>query len=574
MRAGIVATHLSRQRSREDIERLYNDDDDEDRGMLCCSRICLFIIGVVMVGVGAHFLSEAETPERQEKVIKYDQTVYEWNHAKKAQLAASSFNLTVAINGNSKYHAELVVDTSDDQAIVLKDGKQDASKEISTYTPMKFNLGPSKNLLGEVLVDFSQPQTAQFTIEARHGKVTNKLPLAAFDLHKERKKSLYGSVGAKRQHCNGMHGNIDHSHGYLQCLIYEQLQSICVELELDTDQKWQLSPASQDQLDATAHMHRTHAGAINVKAGLSYGCDIKHDWHPVHYNALKLPLHSTTPTDSKKKELPKPEPAAFGTSSKDFDFTVRSSADPFLELETLTDGTLYFGLSQEEQRSTGIVCLVVGLLLLVSPAIYMWYCWRRCRDEHKAESEPLAFTGVVSSGNGGSGSSGMVRRRRMQQENGEWADVPVLSGGMSGDAYISEILEDRRRLGMDEGYDDHAEESHENYDPDLEEGDSVVPVAELKSALEPFADSPKKVPRCNVVPVDDEGVAVREMEMTDLATTSTAPGGSGPPIASLATLTARAGEGSISSQSSLSVSDDDSVNGRRRSSGSTRKLDD
>lgn len=153
------------------------------------------------------------------------------------------------------------------------------------------------------------------------------MKLEAFPLHHETKKPLYGSVGAKRQHCNAVHGNMDHSHGYMQCRVVSQLKSVCVEVELDAEKKWQLSPASEEQIAANHHIHgsrgtylvveysciclcRSPSVCSNVLLSLSatasnvgvsntktYGCDIQNNYHPAVYTPLKLGTGQTHPSD-------------------------------------------------------------------------------------------------------------------------------------------------------------------------------------------------------------------------------------------------------------------------------------
>jgi len=484
MRAGVAHT-IYRQRSRENIERMYNDDDDEDRGMLCCSRIVLFIIGVVLLGVGTHFYMEAESPIRQEKIVVYDQSVYDWNHEKKAQMEESSFNISIEITGTKnaiKRQTALLADTGSDSPILLKNGKLDEAEEITTYSTLRYDLGTDGNqFLDDIMVNYTAVQTAQIVIQARHGSAHSEMKLEAFPLHHETKKPLYGSVGAKRQHCNAVHGNMDHSHGYMQCRVVSQLKSVCVEVELDAEKKWQLSPASEEQIAANHHIHGSRATASNVGVSntKTYGCDIQNNYHPAVYTPLKLGTGQTHPSDH---------------TLGPFQFTVRSSADPFLELEILTDGSLYFGLSQHEQRATGGVCIGVGLLLLASPLIYLFYCWRRCKDDASAEaSEPLAFTDVSV----GSASLDAGRMR-----------TSATSPPVGGDAYINDLV--RRHREAEEGYDSEGE------------GGEVVNEDELQGALKPFAERPgppMNVPKSNVVPVDDEGEMVRasvDVEMVQM----------------------------------------------------------
>lgn len=490
---------------------MYNDDDEEDKGMLCCSRIVLFIVGVVLLGVGIHFYVEAENPVRQEKVVKYDQSVYEWNHEKKAQMEASSFNMSIKISSGTKQlkkQAALLADTDGDQPVLLKNGKQDDAEEISTYSTLRYDLGADGgSLVDDVMVNFTDPdQTAQIVIQARHGSSYSELTLEKFPLHHQTKKALYGSVGAKRQHCNSAHGNLDNTHGYMQCHVISVLQSVCIEIELDVDKKWQLSPATEEQIEAYHHVHSSKASLSNVGASNrdTYGCDIHNNYHPATYSPLKLGHGKKAPEDQ---------------ALSPFQVTVRSSADPFLELELITEGSLYFGLSQHEQRATGGVCIGVGLLVLASPLIYLYLCWRRCKEEHKAESEPLAFNDV-SVGSASGDASASIRHRRARDGDGTTRDIPVIGPGMGGDAYITDLVRQHREREDGNGI---IPPGAGGYDDEEYEEDGVINEAQLSGALEQFSESAaqqKKVPLSNVVPVDAEGEMVRErvdVEMVQMA---------------------------------------------------------
>merc|ERR1719247_1421180 len=121
--------------------------------------------------------------------------------------------------------------------------------------------------------------------------------------------------------------------------------------------------------------------------------------------------------------------------------------------------------------------------------IYLFMCWRRCREEYKAESEPLAFTGVDAT------SAGHDSRGVRHRQN---ADVPVLGRGQSGDAYIDDLV----RLHREQ----EAGAVHASEQP--------LGSEQLGPALERFVETGNadadtgagvKVPKSNVVPVDDDG---------------------------------------------------------------------
>ena len=158
-------------RSRENIERMYNEDEDEEGCSLCCTRIVLLIAGVVMLGVGVNFYTQATSTDRQQKIIKFDQSVHDWNRTKKAQLEASTFYLTVQIvnsQGDIKSReTSLFADTSSDSAVALvNDQPKSDSETVALYTPLKFDLGvKSGKFLDGIAVNFTESQTAKFIVK-------------------------------------------------------------------------------------------------------------------------------------------------------------------------------------------------------------------------------------------------------------------------------------------------------------------------------------------------------------------------------------------------------------------------
>jgi len=386
-------------------------------------------VGCGLLGAGSHFMVASETPERQEKVLQYDTTVQEWNDIKREQFAASTFSLKATVPGMGTKSMPLLEDTSDDHAIVDKDGKPEESDEIAVYTPMKYQLGDTSSF-ANVRVNFTDapPPVAQFVLTATYKGVQSQIPLDSFDVRKGAVHHVYGAVGAQRQRCTGMHGNMDRRAGGAGgCTVYQRLQSICVEVELDSNnQKWQLR-------------HRNdHHGDLE-RGARNYGCDPMAHWQPATYEYLKVSGYSSTDYTFKGHRAPGPSTLA------GFTFFVRSAADPFLELEALTDNTYYFGLSQHQQRVTAGVMIGIGLLVCISPLLWLYQCVKSERAHYKHESEPFTFYDVSGRSNG----------------------APVRNGDgsmMSADQYVEAYLANKAQGGEEFATRDEADEVQHSYD--------------------------------------------------------------------------------------------------------------
>lgn len=315
-------------------------------------------------------MTAAETPQRQEKVERYDTTVQEWNDIKREQFAASSFSISAPLLG-AAVSINLVEELTVDPHVQNKDGKPEMSNEILEYTPMKYHMSDDNSHFAGINVNFTSnapAPSAQFVLSATYKGVTSEINLDSFLIHKHKVQHVYGAVGAQRQRCNGMHGTLKNGIGAGSngCRIFQRLKSVCVEVELDSNDKWQLRRRDD------------HKG--DMQHNLNYGCNPMTHWAPADYEYLHLSAYGQQ------------SPPASTLSA--FQFHVRSAADPFLELESLTDNSFFFGMSQHQQRITGGVCIGIGLLVCISPLLWLWHCYKSSRDDYHDESEPFTFYDV------------------------------------------------------------------------------------------------------------------------------------------------------------------------------------
>lgn len=126
------------------------------------------------------------------------------------------------------------------------------------------------------------------------------------------------------------------------CWVFYKLTRICVQIGRDAlSKKWQFLPRLQ-QLNQ------------------SYGCDYASgEWAVPHYERV-------------------PAPVAHGFARFDnFTIQVRSIHDPYLSVLELTQGRLDLGMTADDDRSIGIVMLILGLVIGCPPSLAAYRAYKR-----------------------------------------------------------------------------------------------------------------------------------------------------------------------------------------------------
>jgi len=139
-----------------------------------------------------------------------------------------------------------------------------------------------------------------------------------------------------------------------KCWKYSRLTQLCIQVRLEGSQ-WQLAPRVPGK-------------------SASYGCEWEEgNWTAAIYKDVEL-----VPIDASAQVI----------SFKDIDIIIRSAHDPFLKAVEVTEGSLDFGLTAEEERWLAIVLLVMASMLAVPPACALcaWWYKRRKRGRPKSPS--------------------------------------------------------------------------------------------------------------------------------------------------------------------------------------------
>jgi hypothetical protein len=198
------------------------------------------------------------------------------------------------------------------------------------------------------------------------------------------------------------------------CHVVMRLTSVCLQVQLGADGAWHPHPRVPPQDAAgSAQLH----GSSTVTYGDTYGCDPRNKWSPVTYTLDSCwgPRHPSSQTHGCPRDTQTP--------AHHVGVVVRSSADPWLRAEELTDDKFDFGLSQASQRAYGITMLVVGSCLGMIPLMRLCiHCYspeddddrRSLRYRADEEADCCATRGDFSGGPyPHNGEAGVYGRRTM-----------------------------------------------------------------------------------------------------------------------------------------------------------------
>jgi hypothetical protein len=153
-----------------------------------------------------------------------------------------------------------------------------------------------------------------------------------------------------------------------QCHVVKRLSHVCVQVELGTGGEWRL--------------HARGDAASLAGPAPSYGCDPKTHWRPATYTVDSCwgPRHGSSRGNC----------AQAGSRPQHLvELMVRSSADPFLRAEELTNDKFDFGFSPGSLRAHGITMLIIGTCLGLMPVMRL--CMHFCSSEDDNDKRSLRY---------------------------------------------------------------------------------------------------------------------------------------------------------------------------------------
>lgn len=241
--------------------------------------------------------------------------------------------------------------SSNDDASVITNGE-----DLPRYTPLTYRLSPVP--IGFLpTVKFQNIEWLETGADkAEHNGVLLRLNLTVQGNHlmTEPIPLVHATAKSMQQglyrQCTRQKGSFANG----KCWKYERLSRICLQI-LHDGSRWQFAYRDPAQ-----------------KA--SYGCVYKAgNWTPSAYADLDLVPSDPTQDDSNGLNTPTTQTVLFN----DVELVVRSVHDPFLKAVEITEGSMDFGMSAQEERLLGLVMLGMAVLLAVPPACSFGFWWHK-----------------------------------------------------------------------------------------------------------------------------------------------------------------------------------------------------
>ena len=307
-----------------------------------------FLISLILLSLSIYFASATLSDPRSLAIERYVASVNAWTLTNRAPFYSSTFTIKASIASNDVSTLPFVLAPNGSPDVALLD------PFLINYEPLRYSLGASSILLGVSRIPFYPNNYLDLSIIAEFfpKRLTSNFNLSSLLSGADRPMLVRKNVqylipskvsGSPKQQCDILKGILDDANN--ACHTFQQLVSICFQVS-------QTSGLQNWGLDAS-------------RGGI--GCDALPTWKEVGTYA-KLPVTGST-IDS-----PFSGPIDFSA----LNVTLRSSADPFLEVMALTSGSLFFGSSYKANGLLFWITLIVGLLFLGRPAIV--FCSECRRD--------------------------------------------------------------------------------------------------------------------------------------------------------------------------------------------------
>eukprot|EP00002_Diphylleia_rotans_P040232 TRINITY_DN9495_c0_g1_i2.p1 TRINITY_DN9495_c0_g1~~TRINITY_DN9495_c0_g1_i2.p1 ORF type:complete len:367 (+),score=67.84 TRINITY_DN9495_c0_g1_i2:59-1159(+) len=310
------------------------------------SRFCsvfLAIGGIVMIVIGATLGLSADETDRNNNVLLYNQNVVEWNTIYREEfssLATTFFSL-------DGFESRTLLPSS-----TQPDPTDQNNDDLIAYTPLKYTSPANEALdLTESYLD-EQELIFNFTTNGVYSTANlSSVPL------------FYSETipTGSWKDCFYSHGGtiVDGS----KCVVYYYLESSCIKVQksIEDVNVWILDDSYGD-----------------------YGCtpDSLGAWKPNTYRVLRAKTAQGWVPDFQDVDL---SPTTI---------MVRSSHDPYIVMNYLTDGSLDFGPTKSQQIQGGLALIIVGCMLVIPPFMVVYIEWKQSRNERRPSS--VRFDSVLT----------------------------------------------------------------------------------------------------------------------------------------------------------------------------------
>jgi len=302
---------------------------------------------------GVSFLVASMSNDRTKRVEEYDVAVQRWTAVGRPTLAAAAFNVSAMFNASTTtrstasnvnrfvqhYHME-ASEAADWSFADVED-----ANGVEEFQPLKFvssvmvpneyrhfMAGTNGKLL-DAMPSRADAPTVRFEIEATRtasdGNITAghfaTVPVPLHFVQTVRARTPAPDVKCRNEQHGVWHGG--------HCHVMNVLAQVCMQIQAN-GRSWQLRKAGSFE---------------------AVGCNPKDDWDIATYvvDPCWMRMH-TTP------HCPSVASTANVTTPQIVELTLRSSDDPLLFAESLTDNLLDFGLSTYSQHVLGLTLLIIG----------------------------------------------------------------------------------------------------------------------------------------------------------------------------------------------------------------------
>uniref|UniRef100_A0A061SEF7 Uncharacterized protein n=1 Tax=Tetraselmis sp. GSL018 TaxID=582737 RepID=A0A061SEF7_9CHLO len=392
------------------VARRRRPSADAGNSDMCkrCMFAVIFVFGIILTGVGVYFiLTENRADVSRKKLVEpFDTAVLEWESSRRAQFERSSLKATLQYDGIGEPRASngVAMDMAPDTKKTYLDPERDYHDDLENYQALQYLLSlPQENLTEaergtlnemrhrsrylvlpqewlsepipkampnsgplegqEVAVDDGSPQagvafspwvesvgnlTVRVEIDSGDGSksthVMEGLPVAYARMTHNNFKSCRPRGGVHQPASVGNH-----------CTIVIGLSNICLIVSRDSEGRWEFAPEKQ----------------LPCPNRCVSPCRLTHNGTAMYHGQRT----------AKGAQL-----SVLGRNSLQIE--VRSEDDPFVSAYKLTGGTFQFGASKSDRHVHGIVCIVLGIILMIPAAIHFFVEYMDRRAFHALEDGP------------------------------------------------------------------------------------------------------------------------------------------------------------------------------------------
>jgi len=274
---------------------------------------CIFgvvaVVGFGLLITGLYYTIISTTDYRAELVDPYNIDVKNWTELYSVQMRNSTFEFRVLPSNETAGTGFIQMESSEaPETMKWERGHAD----LASYTPFRFVEQGLPNL--NLTYDDSRDVFLEFEVRACYLASCNNF--------------MIPPIGIEHRQIHYLNQKMCHNHrGFMfkgVCVVLQVLLSACIQVELQNT-AWIMPPE--------------HNG----------GCTPSSNWSVPNYGLASSNVQFNMDT---------------------FSLTVRSSHDPSVVAQDLTNGQMFFGNSSHDNLVTGVICLVLGTLMCIPCSVH------------------------------------------------------------------------------------------------------------------------------------------------------------------------------------------------------------